>query len=80
MKSQTIAHGNDQPPEGNAREDIPLREALTRDFAEARILVDRVYREFHENGGLLEIERLLEKHRDLPWYLLKSAGETTESK
>lgn len=80
MKPQTIARGNDEPPEGNVRKDIPLQEALTRDFAEARILVDRVYREFHENGGLLEIERLLEKHRDLPWYLLKSAGGTTGSK
>lgn len=79
MKPQTIAHGNDQPSDGNAPEDIPLEEALTRDFAEARILVDRVYREYHENGGLLEIERLLEKYRDLPWYLLKSTGETTES-
>lgn len=74
MKPQVIAHGNDKQPEGNAREGLPLQEALTRDFAEARILVERVYREYHENGGFLEIERLPDKHRDLPWYLLKSTG------
>lgn len=42
--------------------------------------MDRVFREYHENGGLLKIESLLERQRDLPWYLRETTNETTGSK
>lgn len=74
MNARTITHRNDKPSTGNVRQDI------ARNSAEARILVNRVFREYHENGGFLRIEKLLEKHRGLPWHLLKSRGETTGSK
>ena len=80
MNAGTIAHWNDEPSAEDAREDIAVGDALAQDLLEASIVVESVYREYHENGGFLEIEGLLEKHRDLPWYLLKSTGETTDSK
>lgn len=80
MNAGTIAHWNDKPSAEDVREDIAVEDALTLDFLEASIVVDRVFHEYHENGGFLEIERLLEEHRGLPWYLLKSTGGTTGSK
>lgn len=72
VNTQTVTHQTDTPSTGDLRTD------LERALEDACILVERVYREFYESGGPLEIERLLEKYRDLPWYLLKSARETTE--
>lgn len=80
MKPQTIAHWNDRPSAGKARERIAGGDALTRNFVDASIVVDRVLREYRENGGSLRIEKLLKKHRGLPWYLRKSPSEVTGSK
>lgn len=80
MKPQTVAHWNDKPSAGNARGRIAGGDALTRNFVDASIVVDRVLREYRKNGGFLRIENLLRKHRGLPWYLRKSPDEATGSK
>ena len=80
MKPRTMAHWNDKPSAGNVRKRIAAGDALTRNFVEASIIVDRVLREYRKNGGFLRVEKLLEEHRGLPWYLRKTTGGTTGSK
>lgn len=46
---------------------MSVREAAGRDLFEARILVDRVYREYRESGGRIALEKLLRGERVLPW-------------
>lgn len=52
--------------------DISVREAASRDFAEGRILVDRIFEEYRDSGGRTELDRLLESREHLPWYLQKA--------
>lgn len=47
--------------------EMSVREAAGRDLFEARILVDRVYREYRESGGRIALEKLLRGERVLPW-------------
>lgn len=47
--------------------EMSVREAAGRDLFEARILVDRVYREYRESGGRVALEELLRREKNLPW-------------
>lgn len=49
--------------------EIPAREAISLDFIEARILVDRIFEEYVDSGGRAELDQLLENREHLPWYL-----------
>ena len=60
MNTRTALHRDETPPTGDLRTD------LERAFEDARILVERVYREFYESGGPLEIESLFTRQRELP--------------
>ena len=60
VNTRTVLHREETPPNGDIRAD------LERAFEDARILVERVYREFYESGGPLEIERLFTRQRELP--------------
>lgn len=60
-------------PKQEPPHEMSVREAAGRDLFEARILVDRVYREYRESGGRIALEKLLRGERELPW-------ETKESR
>lgn len=60
VNTRTVLHRTGAPSTGDLRTD------LDRAFEDARILVERVYREFYESGGPLEIERLFTRQRELP--------------
>lgn len=47
--------------------EMSVREAAGRDLFEARILVDRVYREYRQSGGRVALEELLRREKNLPW-------------
>lgn len=49
--------------------EISVREAISLDFIEARILVDRIFEEYVDSGGRTELDQLLENREHLPWYL-----------
>lgn len=69
--TQQERHWGSAPSAADTERNISVREAAGRDFSEARILVDRIYREYRESGGRTELDRLLASRRDLPWYLRK---------
>lgn len=52
--------------------DLSVREAASRDMMEARILVNRIFREYRDSGGRTELDRLLRRRENLPWYLKKA--------